>query len=152
MKKWVIGMLISSVMVLTACAGQSMEEKVGLTYQKDVLETTKYGKVKGYINENENVLIWKGIPYAKAPVKDLRWKNPQNPKRYKGVMDATKDQAVFIQPTQDGVTGSEASLRLNIYRPNTKGKKFTGHGLYTWGETTRVVVQPRLAGSLSSMI
>lgn len=122
MKKWIIGMLISSVMVLTACASQPMEEKVGLTYQKDVVETTKYGKVKGYINENESVLIWKGIPYAKAPVKDLRWKNPQNPKRYKGVMDATKDQAVFIQPTQDGVTGSEASLRLNIYRPNTKEK------------------------------
>ncbi|WP_088809125.1 MULTISPECIES: carboxylesterase family protein [unclassified Listeria] len=120
MKKWIMLVLVGCLFALAGCGTSQSEAQTGLTYKQGVLETTKYGKVKGYQSKNENVLIWKGVPYAKTPVDELRWKKPENPKKYKGTLDATKDSEMFIQTSQDGVTGSESSLRLNIYRPNTK--------------------------------
>lgn len=35
---------------------------------------TPYGKLKGY--ETEELIIWKGVPYAKPPVGELRWRPP----------------------------------------------------------------------------
>ncbi len=122
MKKWIMLILAGCLIALAGCGTSQSEAPAGLTYKQGVLETTKYGEVKGYTSKNENVLIWKGIPYAKAPVDELRWKKPENPKKYKGTLDATKDSEMFIQSSQDGVTGSESSLKLNIYRPNTKEK------------------------------
>lgn len=47
-----------------------------LTYAQGTLQNTKYGKVQGYQENEGKTLIWKGIPYAKAPVGELRWKAP----------------------------------------------------------------------------
>ncbi len=38
------------------------------------------GVVIGALNRTTNTFYWKGIPYAKPPVRDLRWKAPKNPK------------------------------------------------------------------------
>lgn len=48
---------------------------------------TQYGTVKG-ISKN-GVHIWKGIPYAKPPVGQLRFKAPEPPAAWEGVLDAT---------------------------------------------------------------
>jgi hypothetical protein len=40
--------------------------------------TTEFGKVRG-MTENNGILGFKGIPYAKAPVGDLRFAHPLNP-------------------------------------------------------------------------
>lgn len=126
MKKWMLLVFVSCILIVLAGCGSNQNEEVEkdhLNYKKGVTVTTKYGKVKGYKDKNESVLVWKGVPYAKAPVKELRWKKPESPEKYDGTLDATKDKEVFIQTAQDGVTGSEESLHMNIYRPDTSEKK-----------------------------
>ena len=48
--------------------------------------TTLYGKIRGAEDEN-NTWSWKGIPFAKPPVGNLRWKAPQDPESWEGVKD-----------------------------------------------------------------
>lgn len=72
------------------------------------------------------VSVFKGVPYAKPPVGDLRWAPPRAT-TWKGVRDATKFGAPCLQPTHpDGVTpngggvagaSSEDCLYLNIWSP-----------------------------------
>ena len=54
----------------------------------DVLDTL-YGKIQGVYNEDNSVRIYAGIPYAKPPVGDLRWKEPENPDKWDGVRDCS---------------------------------------------------------------
>ncbi|MBP5153146.1 MAG: carboxylesterase family protein, partial [Lachnospiraceae bacterium] len=42
----------------------------------------------GVYNKDKSVKIYAGIPYAKAPVGDLRWREPQAPDKYEGVYKA----------------------------------------------------------------
>ncbi|MGC9249341.1 carboxylesterase family protein [Listeria ivanovii] len=123
MKKWMLLVLVGCLLIIAGCGADQNTKKDTLVYKKGVTVTTKYGKVKGYKDKNKSALVWKGVPYAKAPVKDLRWKKPESPAKYDGTMDATKDKEVFIQTTQDGITGNEESLNMNIYRPDTSEKK-----------------------------
>jgi len=44
----------------------------------------------GILDAN-NTWAWKGVPYAKAPVGELRWKAPRDPDPWHGVMQA-KDE------------------------------------------------------------
>jgi para-nitrobenzyl esterase len=85
---------------------------------------TKYGKVKGYNNTDQTV-AWTGIPFAKPPVGDLRWKAPRNPERWRGVLDATQPCVPCTQllTTEKWIRtgeaeGSEDCLYLSIYRPS----------------------------------
>jgi para-nitrobenzyl esterase len=91
---------------------------------------TRYGKLQG--SKNESVYCWKGVPYAKAPVGELRFQPPQPPEPWAGVRDATTFGAVAIQPAGllfGGVLGrvtepkSEDCLFLNIWSPGADGKK-----------------------------
>ena len=74
---------------------------------------THYGKVKGTLMEDFNLVSFKGIPYAKPPVGNLRWKAPQSPRRWQGVRDATQYGDECFQ----GFSGTEDCLYLNIWRP-----------------------------------
>lgn len=47
-------------------------------YDKDLAAKTVSGIYVGKVDA-DNVVSWKGIPYAKQPVGDLRWKAPQTP-------------------------------------------------------------------------
>lgn len=87
------------------------------------------GLVKGFGNETGNVVTFRGIPYAQAPVGNLRWSDPQPPLAWEGVRDASKFGANPIQvnnrrlPWTDefmikGET-SEDCLFLNVWTPAT---------------------------------
>ncbi|BDG37411.1 carboxylesterase/lipase family protein [Saccharococcus caldoxylosilyticus] len=91
---------------------------------------TRYGKLQG--GKNESVYYWKGVPYAKAPVGELRFQPPQPPEPWTGVRDVTTFGAVAMQPAGllfGGVLGrtteprSEDCLFLNIWSPGADGKK-----------------------------
>lgn len=44
---------------------------------------TKFGKIRGVVEED--VLVFKGVPYAAPPVGNLRWKPPVDPQSWEGV-------------------------------------------------------------------
>jgi len=85
---------------------------------------TKQGLVKGVIAGN--VCVWKGIPYAKAPVGALRFRDPQTPDSWTGVRDASAFGPVCLQMKRvlvDNEIQSEDCLFLNVWSPQADGKK-----------------------------
>ncbi|MDR1938625.1 MAG: carboxylesterase family protein [Tannerellaceae bacterium] len=86
----------------------------------ETIQTITYGKVKGIPGENGKSLAWLGIPYAKPPVGELRWRLPQKPEAWNDVFDATKYGNIGIQGVGENIQGSEDCLNLNVFRPNTK--------------------------------
>jgi para-nitrobenzyl esterase len=63
---------------------------------QDPVKTDK-GSVSGAQGSNPAVHVYKGIPYAKPPVGDLRWKKPQGPDAWTGVKKATEFGASCMQ-------------------------------------------------------
>ena len=57
--------------------------------------TLANGEVQGIVEES--ALVWHGIPYAAAPVDDLRWRAPQPPVDWDGVLDATERASECVQ-------------------------------------------------------
>ncbi len=58
--------------------------------------STKNGEIEGY-REGE-LLVFKGIPFAKPPVDALRWKEPQAPENWEGVLSCKEFSASPFQP------------------------------------------------------
>ena len=56
------------LLIITGC---------GQTIDKDSLRETQEGTVIGMAGEN-NTFVWKGIPFAKPPILELRWKAPRD--------------------------------------------------------------------------
>ncbi len=91
---------------------------------------TEYGRVKGILDDN-NILSWKGIPFAKPPVGDLRWKRPEKPDRWDGVKQTVEfcDECTQYAADAKDIIGSEDCLYLNVWRPNSKKTKLP---VYFW--------------------
>ena len=98
------------------------------------------GKLTGVYTEDGKVEVYCGIPYAKPPVGELRWREPQDPDPWEGVLKADKFAPMIMQPTKlpiiDSLTQligfhdykislddnwrapvSEDGLYLNIHKP-----------------------------------
>lgn len=103
----------------------------------DALKTTvltRSGYVAGF-DGKYNAWAWMGIPYAKPPVGELRWKSPQDPEPWKNIRYSMN----FTKCTQPGanqqwvstndIIGSEDCLYLNVYRPKTETKNLP---VYFW--------------------
>ena len=111
--------------------------------EKTEVLTLANGKVQGVYNSNKTVEVYAGIPYAKAPVGELRWKEQQDVENWEGVRDCStfapksmqaKENSVFntikdiyaeggwhpdfnMYPLEEA---SEDSLYLNIWKPAGK--------------------------------
>lgn len=82
---------------------------------------TSKGPVQGFINNN--VIEFLGIPYAKPPVGDLRWRPPQEPAAWTKTLKATAYGPICAQITELGVfagpaNNNEDCLYLNVFTPN----------------------------------
>jgi len=89
------------------------------------------GWLQGYIDGN--LKVFKGVPYAAPPVGELRFKHPQDPRRWRGVRSAKEYSAAAIQHVMDDDTApsnvhgvpqmlarsqfEEDCLYLNIWTP-----------------------------------
>jgi len=97
-----------------------------------VVDTVKVegGRLQGVLTENPEVMIFKGVPYAAAPVGDLRWELPQPVTPWKGVKVADTFGSPAIQPgrapgsfyyiefqPEPLLPQSEDCLYLNIWTP-----------------------------------
>lgn len=82
--------------------------------------TTKYGVLKGH--EKDEVAVFKGIPFAAAPVGELRWQAPKPPEAWSGVRLADQFSPICMQmgmyPKDSPLEEmSEDCLYLNIWKP-----------------------------------
>jgi len=82
------------------------------------LVQTRMGEIRGKLDGKVRAFL--GIPYAAPPVGDLRWRAPQPPTAWTGVLDATNpgNQCTQTRIRDRGVAGSENCLFLNIYAPD----------------------------------
>ncbi|WP_392552385.1 carboxylesterase family protein [Orbus wheelerorum] len=92
------------------------------------------GKIEGIYNKDRSIAIFKGIPYAKAPINNLRWKKPQKLENWDNIKYTVVDSDGCIQNRVKGDKlpwtkeflhqglVSEDCLYLNIWAP-VKSKK-----------------------------
>jgi para-nitrobenzyl esterase len=120
-----------------------------------VIVDTRSGKVQGL--EHDGVHVFRGIPFAKPPVGDLRWLPPQREDPWENVRDATQfsmesAQAPFPMAALFGgpqPANSEDSLYLNVWTPGVDdarrpvmlwvhgGAFMNGSGITPWYDGTR---------------
>lgn len=110
--------LIMLASQLTGCAKQLPQmanETVG-----QPLTTVSGGQLRGY--QDNDIVVYKGIPYAAPPVGENRWRAPQ-PYQWQGVKDATAFANDCMQkpfPSDAAPLGeipAEDCLYLNIWAP-----------------------------------
>jgi para-nitrobenzyl esterase len=92
---------------------------------------TALGQVRGANSQVAGVKVYKGIPFAAAPVGALRFREAQPAKPWQGVLDGTKWGKTCIQPSgktrpigvnqavdmPDSPPMSEDCLNLNVWTP-----------------------------------
>lgn len=100
---------------------------------------TEKGYITGMTTLDGEVEIYKGIPYAMPPIKDLRWKAPQAMKKWEGIKEcihfgpnAIQEGIDSNQPwmapfseefwTIDDLTYSEDCLYLNVWTKSNRSK------------------------------
>ncbi len=100
---------------------------------KSLLVKTKNGMIEGLHGWDPRIAVFKGVPYAKAPVGELRFRSPQPAEPWEGVLQAFDYAPVSMQqtpgidkesfwtkemhPTGPEYEVSEDCLYLNIFTP-----------------------------------
>ena len=84
-----------------------------------------------------NIFAYKGIPYSKPPIGELRFKRPQSlpEKSWKGVFDGRKSARKCVQLSGisfSPVIGEEDCLQLNVYVPQSENPPQDGFPVMVW--------------------
>ncbi|XP_018575271.1 juvenile hormone esterase [Anoplophora glabripennis] len=90
--------------------------------------STKQGHVKGFIGtdiDGGRIISFLGIPYAKPPIGELRFKDPLPVEPWHGIKDATKDgnNCYAIDVLLQTTGGSEDCLNLNVFTKSLSDSK-----------------------------
>jgi para-nitrobenzyl esterase len=115
------------VLILASLAFMVSSNKDALG-QNPLQKKIESGIIEGAISPHDKqVERYLGIPYAQPPVGDLRWRAPQKPMPWEGVLKTRKFSKKAMQPlvkwnTMDKL--SEDCLYLNVWKPkNIKDAK-----------------------------
>jgi len=116
-EKWVVA---SEQATLLASADVAI---ASVTNASQTTITISTGKLAG-ADAGNNSWVWKGIPYAKPPVGELRWKAPVNPDPWQKVRHSTDTFTPALQPGMlptwlptNQIIGSEDCLYVNVFKP-----------------------------------
>lgn len=100
-------------------------EQFGLREENGMIVSIKNGELRG-LKEN-GMLAFKGVPFAKAPVGELRFKAPVPVGPWEGIIEANEFGNRSLQSKEQGykdsVCFSEDCLNLNIWTPGIDHKK-----------------------------
>ncbi len=130
----------AAVLILTYPPVQSVPAVDVSNPQATEIVTVAQGQLTGVFNADKTVEVYAGIPYAQAPVGELRWKAPQDALPWDGVLRADTFAPMSMQPTNLPIYNSlsqiiayhdyeisfsdnyippvsEDSLYLNIWKP-----------------------------------
>jgi para-nitrobenzyl esterase len=108
--KLILTILLASILTLPVAA-------------QNAQVTISNGTLEGTLNASTGVNSYKGIPYALPPVGDLRWKAPQPPANWSGVLKADHfshmpmQKRVYDDMIFRADTMSEDCLYLNVWTP-----------------------------------
>lgn len=136
------GLLASFVLIawLSWPPVRAVPAVIGKNGGKTGVVHTAQGDLTGVYTQDMAVEVYAGIPYAAPPVGDLRWREPQPPKPWTGVLAADHFAPMSMQtqnlPIYDSLTriigyhdytitlddnyiapASEDSLYLNVWKP-----------------------------------
>ncbi|XP_018571949.2 esterase FE4-like [Anoplophora glabripennis] len=90
----------------------------------DPVVTVREGKVRGKIStdfDGNHFYSFQGIPYAKPPLGDLRFKAPEPPEKWNGILDATENGNECYAKSNI-YTGSEDCLFINVFTKKIQAK------------------------------
>jgi len=95
------------------CCGQAA---VSASTAASPVVTVSTGNFRG-IRTRGGGAVFKGIPFAQPPVRDLRWREPLPEKPWSGIRDATAFGPPCVQGGTEGAKSSEDCLYLNVWTP-----------------------------------
>lgn len=100
--------MLTMVLLLAACSNRPLQVQ------------TPDGRLEGYVADG--VEHYLGIPYARPPVGDLRWRGPQPPEPWQGILQVVENPTACAQyiPLWPDLIGSEDCLYLNVWVPEDK--------------------------------
>ncbi len=102
---------------LLAAAGVALGFATPTFAQAPVVDAPA-GQLRG--TAEGNIRVFRGVPYARPPVGDLRWRPTEPLSTWGGVRDATRFGAACMQPPSpfyDHAAMSEDCLFLNVWAP-----------------------------------
>ena len=108
--------------------------------------TVSDGQLTGVLTADRAVEVYAGIPYAAPPVGELRWREPQDPAPWEGILKADSFAPMSMQPQNSAIynsltriigyhdyrisltdnyrdANSEDALYLNIWKPTGPQEK-----------------------------
>eukprot|EP00057_Strongylocentrotus_purpuratus_P020333 XP_011674807.1 PREDICTED: cholinesterase [Strongylocentrotus purpuratus] len=109
-------MLLSTLLVFCLVSFSRATGPVVMTSKGLVKGFVDHLKESTYIGVDSDFDVFFGIPFAKPPVGDLRFANPERPDPWVDTYDATTVRALCPQPMVG--TKDEDCLYLNVYAPN----------------------------------
>jgi len=115
---------LTTILLAATVAASGAAQAQTPPQRETVKATLDTGVLVGEVKNGVNV--FRGVPFAKPPVGDLRWKAPQKLDKWPGERTAFADEPPCPQPVNDdgspnggGVSGpqSEDCLYLSVYAP-----------------------------------
>ena len=142
---------ISLVAGVTSSESSSHQD---LSSSPSIVTKAACGPVRGHKIANGTIFEFLGIPYAEAPVGQLRWQPPQPKKPWKEVFDAAQNGPSCWQKGKPGVGDmSEDCLHLHVWAPASKSSMLLPVMVYIHGgslvEGSAVAIQSAFAGPSS---
>ena len=104
--------LIALLVQILLGVGRPYKRRPAVTVSGGMTEvlTLSDGKVQGVKTKDGAVEVFTGIPYAKPPVGELRWRAPQDPESWSGVRTCARFAPMAMQPRSSELYNSLAQI------------------------------------------
>lgn len=103
--------------------------KLHLKMASNLIVDTEYGPVKGIKKTSvlgRDYFNFQGIPYMKAPIGKLRFRDAEAPDKWSSPFDATVEPSSYVIPnwiTDNKIEGREDAGIINVFTPYLRSDK-----------------------------